>query len=186
MSRSDGPLLMRDDDDVVTFISSSLPINGTDVILKRGADDGCCFWRSDWSASQTKALVLNCRLASSPHLVRVYVSMHAHLTHAALTWTATSNCVFGPSLIPPSPPKKNVSKWYFDFWISYCHVNIATNLIVLLLTENVNAALAFLQQQTTCISTTAVNLALSIRKLKSRIVQICICLHFIVMLFCRC
>lgn len=46
-----------------TFINSSLPINGTDVVLKQEAVAGCCFWggQTGAQARQTKALVVKRR-----------------------------------------------------------------------------------------------------------------------------
>lgn len=117
MCRSDGPLLMRDD--VVTnlsaphFLSMALTSFRSRRLLLAVVFGGV---RLERKPGKPKL--------SSSSVVHVYSSARAHLTHAALTSIAISNRILSASLIP-----KSVSKWYFDSWISLCHVNISTNLI---------------------------------------------------------
>lgn len=117
MCRSDGPLLMRDD--VVThlsaphFLSMALTSFRSRRLLLAVVFGGV---RLERKPGKPKL--------SSSSVVHVYSSARAHLTHAALTSIAISNRILSASLSP-----KSVSKWYFDSWISLCHVNISTNLI---------------------------------------------------------
>lgn len=111
MCRSDGPLLTRDD--VVTHLSAPhFPSMALASFRSRrlllavvffwfflgGVEGGGGGVRLERRPGKPK-LSSSC-VASSPHLVHVYSSARAHLTHAALTSIAISNRTLSASFIP--------------------------------------------------------------------------------------